>query len=345
MSMLNNASLHKSVFSLAFPMVISNITVPLLGLVDAAVIGHLEHAWYLGGVALGSSMISVLFWLLGFLRMSTTGITAQAWGAKNGQILVNTFLQASILALAFSLLILSMHSPVLDIIFYFSDASTEVKKYAEQYGNIRVWSAPAALLNLVVMGWLLGTQNAKKPMILVVVVNALNILLDLILVVAFDLKVQGVATATVVADYCGMLLGLYFVSQRFIKHALHKELLAWQQTFFGLKNLIVLNRDIFLRSLCLQAAFVFMTFQAANISDTVVAANVVLMNFLLVISFAMDGFAYAMEAMVGKAIGEQNRHSLAESLLVTTFWSLVLSLLITVVFVLFGNDIIDQITS
>ncbi|CZF82894.1 MATE family efflux transporter DinF [Grimontia marina] len=344
LSALQQKALHVRVFSLAFPMVLSNITVPLLGLVDAAVIGHLDHAWYLGGVAVGSTMIAVTFWLLGFLRMATTGLTAQAYGADDKAGLANVFLQGISLAWLLALAIIAMHPLIADWVFSYSDASEEVKRYADQYFSVRIWSAPAALTNLVIMGWLLGAQNAKKPMMLLIVINVINIVLDVLFVVGFDWKVQGAAAASVIADYSGMALGLYFVAQRWKQEMLSSPLAQWKKASAGMGRLLKLNRDIFLRSLCLQLAFTFMTFQGATLGDNVVAANAVLMNFLMLVSFAMDGFAYAMEAMVGKAIGARNRNELMDSLTATTFWSLVISLLITAAFLLWGEQIVGIIS-
>ncbi|EOD81765.1 DNA-damage-inducible protein F [Grimontia indica] len=344
LSALQKKALHVRVFSLAFPMVLSNITVPLLGLVDAAVIGHLDHAWYLGGVAVGSTMIAVTFWLLGFLRMATTGLTAQAYGADDKAGLANVFLQGISLAWLLALAIITVHPLIADWVFSYSDASAEVKRYADQYFSVRIWSAPAALTNLVIMGWLLGAQNAKKPMMLLIVINVINIVLDVLFVVGFGWKVQGAAAASVIADYSGMALGLYFVAQRWKQEMLPAPLAQWKKASAGMGRLLKLNRDIFLRSLCLQLAFTFMTFQGATLGDNVVAANAVLMNFLMLVSFAMDGFAYAMEAMVGKAIGARNRNELIDSLTATTFWSLVISLLITAAFLIFGEQIVGVIS-
>ncbi|WP_281545109.1 MATE family efflux transporter DinF [Grimontia sp. SpTr1] len=344
LSALQQKALHVRVFSLAFPMVLSNITVPLLGLVDAAVIGHLDHAWYLGGVAVGSTMIAVTFWLLGFLRMATTGLTAQAYGADDKAGLANVFLQGISLAWLLALAIVAVHPLIADWVFSYSDASAEVKRYADQYFSVRIWSAPAALTNLVIIGWLLGAQNAKKPMLLLIVINVINIVLDVLFVVGFGWKVQGAAAASVIADYSGMALGLYFVAQRWKQEMLPAPLAQWKKASAGMGRLLKLNRDIFLRSLCLQLAFTFMTFQGATLGDNVVAANAVLMNFLMLVSFAMDGFAYAMEAMVGKAIGARNRNELMDSLTATTFWSLVISLLITAAFLIFGEQIVGVIS-
>lgn len=342
---LSNRAMHKRVLLLAIPMVLSNITVPLLGLVDAAVIGHLEHAWYLGGVALGSTMISVTFWLLGFLRMSTTGLAAQSFGANNHQQLGLVFVQGMTMAMSFAAVFLLLHGVVAESIFSLSDASEQVKKYADQYFSIRAWSAPAALANFVILGWLLGAQNAKAPMWMVIVTNTMNIALDLLFVIGLGWQVEGAALASVIADYSGMAFGLYCVWRIWHKKQLPSPIALFSKTTQGLMRFVKLNRDIFLRSLCLQATFTFMTFQGASFGDEVVAANAVLMSFLMIISYGMDGFAYAMEAMVGKAIGAKDRQELNQSLIGTFFWSLIICLLLTVVFYAFGSNLIQVITS
>lgn len=344
LSFLSNWSLHKQVLWLAIPMVLSNITIPLLGLVDAAVIGHLDHAWYLGGVALGGTMISVSFWLLGFLRMATTGLTAQATGAKSGEQLCLVLLQGLMMAGMFALLFLSLHPWISEWVFALSDASDQVKFYGQQYFSIRVWSAPAALANFVILGWLLGTQNAKAPMWIVIVSNLTNIMLDLLFVMGFGWKVEGAALASVLVGYTGMSLGLFFVYRTWIKLTLPSVFSQLGALTNGIGRFVRLNRDIFLRSLCLQAAFTFMTFQGASFGDDVVAANAVLMSFLMMISYGMDGFAYAMEAMVGNTIGAKDEKQLKLSLIGTFFWSLIICALLTLVFALGGSLLISMIT-
>ncbi|NAW57634.1 MULTISPECIES: MATE family efflux transporter DinF [unclassified Vibrio] len=342
--MLSNRAMHKQVLLLAIPMVLSNITVPLLGLVDAAVIGHLEHAWYLGGVALGSTMISVTFWLLGFLRMSTTGLTAQSYGADDKHKLALVLIQGLLMALAFALLFLLLHTQLSEWVFAFSDASREVKHYGQQYFAIRAWSAPAALANFVLLGWLLGTQNARAPMWMVIITNATNIALDVLFVIGLGWKVEGAALASVLADYSGMLFGLWCVWRTWHTRQLPSPRGLVGQSMQGIGRFVRLNRDIFLRSLCLQATFSFMTFQGASFGDEVVAANAVLMSFLMMISYGMDGFAYAMEALVGKAVGARDRGELNESLVGTSFWSLIICLLLTLLFGLAGSQMIGLIT-
>ncbi|EKO3933361.1 MATE family efflux transporter DinF [Vibrio fluvialis] len=336
--------MHRQVLWLAIPMVLSNITIPLLGLVDAAVIGHLEHAWYLGGVALGSTVISVTFWLLGFLRMSTTGLTAQAFGADNRAGLARVWLQGMLMALGFAAVFLLLHRIIADGVFGFSSASTEVKLYAQQYFVIRAWSAPASLVNFVLLGWLLGTQNSRAPMWMIIITNVVNIVLDLLFVLGLGWKVQGVALASVIADYSGMGFGLWCVWRYWLQHQLPSPLALLRESTQGLSRFVRLNRDIFLRSLCLQAAFSFMTFQGAAFGDQTVAANAVLMSFLMMISYGMDGFAYAMEAMVGKAIGAKSETQLKAAMIGSAFWSVIICLLLTLVFGWYGSALIRLIT-
>lgn len=348
LSGFNDWSLHKRILMLAIPMVLSSITVPLLGLVDAAVIGHLEHSYYLGGVALGGTMISMTFWLLGFLRMSTTGLSAQALGASHQRNLALVAVQGILMALLLATVFLIFHRFLLELIFSFSDASEQVKYYGKQYFLIRAWSAPAALCNFVLLGWLLGTQNAKAPMWMVICANVTNIVLDVLFVVILDWKVEGAAYASVMADYLSACVGFIFVYQTWIKRKLEplSQLLALKfiALFDGIGKFVALNRDIFLRSLCLQAVFAFMTFQGANFGDDVIAANAVLMSFLMMISYGLDGFAYAIEAMIGKAIGAKDRAELKLSLIGTFFWSFLVCLLLTLMFALGGNALIGLIS-
>ncbi|MGL4223541.1 MAG: MATE family efflux transporter DinF [Vibrio sp.] len=342
---LQQKSVHRQVLAIALPMVLSNITVPLLGLVDAAVIGYLEHAWYLGGVALGSTMIGVTFWLLGFLRMSTTGLSAQAHGAQNPHQLGQVLLQSSVIALGLAALFLLVHRPIAELIFQFSTASLPVKTQAANYFYLRAWSAPAALLNLVLLGWLLGTQNARVPMWMVIIINLTNIAFDLLLVLGLDLKVEGVAMASVIADYTGLMFGLMFVIRYWRQQQLPAPLSLLTTLGAQLSRLATLNRDIFLRSLCLQAVFSFMTFQGAALGDQTVAANAVLMSLLMIISYGMDGFAYAMEAMVGKAIGGKDNQQLRASMIGSTFWALLICALLSLLFFSLGTQIIQLITN
>lgn len=336
---------QKQVLLIAAPMIASNLTVPLLSLVDTAVVGHLDHPWYLGGVALGSSLISLLFFLLGFLRMSTTGLTAQAFGAANRSAIGQHLQQAILSALALALLLLTLHPLVLLLAQHLSNTSHEVFTQASIYFQIRIWSAPATLLNMALLGWFLGLQNARYPMALLVFNQSVNIVLDILFVLVFDWKVAGVAAASVIAEYCTLALGIWLASKMWRAQQIplisrHKLL-----KLSGFKRLFALNRDIFIRSLCLQLVFVFIAFQGASFGDNVVAANAVLLTFLMMVSYALDGFAYAAEACTGKAVGAKNTTELHELIKILIAWGAVLGVLFALLYWLAGSSIISLITS
>lgn len=336
---------HLAVLAIAIPMILSNITVPLLGIVDSAVIGHLENSGYLGGVAVGGTMINLILWLFGFLRMATTGITAQAFGSKNKRKQVQILLQALSMAILFSILILALSVPISHLILSYSDTSEVIKLYAGHYFLIRITSCPAALINLVIMGWLLGNHRAIKAMWLLIFTNLVNVILDLIFVPGFNMGVQGAALASVIADFLGLFLGIYFVIKTWKEIGLPKFKMRVHEIFEDVLNLVKLNLDVFIRSLFLQLVFIFMTFKGATFGDDIAAANAILMNFLMFISYVMDGFAYTMEALVGSSFGSKNKETLQRDLIIASFWSLVISILGTIVFALYGEAIIHFMTS
>lgn len=213
-SWLREPRRHSAVFALALPMVFSNVTTPLLGLVDTWVIGHLGQAWFLGGVSVGATLINLLFWLLGFLRMSTTGLTAQAQGAASAEGQMDTLARALGLAVGLGLALLLLVLPFLPAIIGLSGGSPEVQVYAGDYVSVRIWSAPAALCNLVIMGWLLGMQDARSPMLLLILSNLVNMVLDAWFVLGLGWQVRGVAAASLLADYSSLGVGLWLVSRR-----------------------------------------------------------------------------------------------------------------------------------
>lgn len=337
---LLNLQSHKKILLLTLPMVFSTITVPLLGLVDTAVIGHLDQAWYLGGVAVGSMIINIILWLFGFLRMATTGMTAQAYGAKDIIKQANLLFQGLFMAFILGLGLLILANPLVNLILSFNSASQEIKFYAEQYFLTRILSTPAALANLVIIGWLLGRQHSTQTMLVIITTNIINIILSLLFVINLGWQVKGVALASVVADYSGLLLALYFVSRDWP----HPTWPKFKEFISGIEKLFQLNFDIFLRSVCLQLTFSFLVFYGATLGDNIAAANAVLMSFLMLISYGVDGFAYTMEAMVGEAIGQNNKKQLINSIIIITFWCFIISIILTLAFIFKGGEIISFIS-
>lgn len=336
---------HRQVLALALPMLLSNITVPLLGLVDTWVIGHLGDAALLGGVAVGATLINLVLWLCGFLRMSTTGLTAQALGAADEREGAQLLGRGLVMALLLALLLLLGRPWLVEWAFAASDASGAVKEVARSYFTIRLWGGPAALCNLVILGWLLGRQDARAPMLILIASNSLNIVLDIWLVRGVGWGVQGAALASLLADYASLLLGGYCVTRHRSITVLRTQWHDLLRSAKPYRHMLALNRDIFIRSLCLQACFVFMTFQGAKLGDVVVAANAVLLNFLMLLSYGLDGFAYAAEAMVGRAVGTRRRDQLARAIRLNLQWALLTALLATLAFVWGGELLIRAMTS
>lgn len=334
----------KALWRLALPMIFSNITVPLLGLVDTAVIGHLDSPVYLGGVAIGATATSFLFMLLLFLRMSTTGLTAQAFGAKDPVRLARALVQPLILALGTGLLIVVLRTPLIDLALHVVGGSEAVLEQARRFLEIRWLSAPASLANLVLLGWLLGVQYARAPVILLVVGNLLNIVLDLWLVMGLHMNVQGAALATVVAEYGTFFIGLWMVKRVLAMRGITLAMLktAWHG---NIRKLLALNRDIMLRSLLLQLCFGALTVFGARLGPEIVAVNAVLMTLLTFTAYALDGFAYAVEAHSGQAYGARETGLLEEVWRAACRQSGLVALSFALVYALFGTNIVALLTS
>ena len=342
MSLLKTSD--KALWRLALPMIFSNITVPLLGLVDTAVIGHLDSPVYLGGIAIGAMATSFLFMLLLFLRMSTTGLTAQAFGAKDPVRLGRALVQPLILALVAGLLIAVFRTPLIDLALHIVGGSEAVLEQARRFLEIRWLSAPASLANLVLLGWLLGVQYVRAPVILLVVGNVLNIVLDLWLVMGLHMNVQGAALATVVAEYATFFIGLWMVKRVLVMRGVSLAILknAWRG---NMRKLLALNRDIMLRSLLLQLCFGAMTVLGARLGPEIVAVNAVLMTLLTFTAYALDGFAYAVEAHSGQAYGARQAGKLQEVWRAACRQSGLVALVFALIYALFGGQIVALLTS
>lgn len=340
---------HQQLFALAIPMILSNITVPLLGLVDTAVIGHLPHAYYIGGSTVGATIITFITWLCGFLRQSSTGLAAQAYGQKSAHENLLVLLRGFFVALVLATVVIIFQQYYLDLALHFAGGSVEVQQYARQYSEIRIYALPASLANLVLFGWLLGNQQAKAVMWALIIMNVVNLVLDLLLVLHFNMAIAGVAYASLVAEYSGLLVGLgvVFIGQSSWRAQLFLQLKQWQEiiTTHVMKRFFKLNRDILLRTLCLQLCFIFITFQGARLGDEVLAANAILMNFLLLISFGLDGIANAAEAMVGEAKGAKNKKQQHDVVRVSLYWTGIFAIFYCLLFIIFGQQFIHLITS
>ncbi|CAI1812372.1 MATE family efflux transporter DinF [Serratia proteamaculans] len=334
----------KALWRLALPMIFSNITVPLLGLVDTAVIGHLDSPTYLGGVAVGSMATSFLFMLLLFLRMSTTGLTAQALGAQNPPGLARAFMQPLLLAVLAGVAIVLLRYPLIELALKIVGGDGVVLEQARLFLEIRWLSAPAALANMVILGWLLGVQYVRAPVILLIVGNLLNIVLDVWLVMGLGWNVQGAATATAISEYATLLLGLGLSWRVMRIRGISVPMLrqAWRG---NLRRLLALNRDIMLRSLLLQLCFASLTIFGARLGGEVVAVNAVLMNLLTFTAYALDGFAYAVEAHSGHAYGARDDSQLRKVWRAACRQACLVALGFGLLYAVAGQQIIAALTS
>lgn len=335
---------HRQIWQLALPMIIANITTPLLGLVDTAMMGHLASPLYLGAVAIGGMIFDFVFWGFGFLRMGTTGLTAQAFGQDNRSEIKAILWRALLISALISLLILIVQKPLAIVSFYLIQSSSEVEKLGLQYFNIRIWSAPATLGLYAISGWLLGLQNVRAPLAIVIVTNLSNIALDVLFVVEFQWAIQGVALASVCAEYLGLLLAfmLLIANRRYsIKWPTWLEILQLDK----LKAMLYINHNLFIRTLCLIFAFAFFTTQSARLGELILAANSVLLHFQMFLAYALDGLANAAEVLTGRAIGKKDKRMLKQALLTIALWSSLLAIVFSTVYSIFGAQVIHLLTS
>lgn len=337
------ANPHAAVWRIAFPLILSNVTVPLLGMVDTAVVGHLDSAHYLAAVGVGATIFGFLFMGLNFLRMGTTGLTAQAFGADQGAELRNVLGQALLTAWTLGVLLIVLRSPALEFALRLIAPGDLVREQAEVYYNIRIWSAPAVLANYALLGWFIGLQNARVPLAIAIIINVINIGLDLWLVLGLHLDVAGVAAASVVAELIGMVVGLLLAVRVLRAHPgkWQRELL-FDRT--RIARLFSVNVNLLLRTLALAFAFAFLTARGARKGDLVLAANTLLLNFQFVMSFALDGLANAAEALVGQAHGKRDRSALRQAVIVTLGWSGLIAMTFSLLYLIAGHGIINLLT-
>ena len=295
-------TLDHRIWAIAWPAIVANISIPLLGVVDASLLGHLDSPRHLGAVALGSAVLSFLYWGFGFLRMGTTGDVARANGKGDQQLALLTLLRASLLALLIAALLLLLRTPLLATGLAIMDPDPALEALALRYGELRLLSAPAVLATYTIIGWCIGRQDTRWPMLIVIATNLANIALDWLLIVVVGWASVGAAIATVAAEYLGLALALLAVYQRLPRpwpRVTVAMILA--PTAYG--RLLRSNTNLFLRTLMLLFAFAFFTAAGEELGENVLAANAVMIQFLLLAAFALDGFAYAAEGVAGEALG------------------------------------------
>ncbi|MBX8547109.1 MATE family efflux transporter [Pseudomonas cichorii] len=335
---------HHRVWGLALPMILSNISVPLVALVDTAVIGHLPHAHQLGAVAVGATLYTFLAWAMGFLRMGTTGFAAQAAGRSDGAALRQILLQGLLLAMGLACLLGLIALPFSHLALSLMQPSADLQQMTLDFFHARLFGLPAALATYALVGWFLGTQNARAPLAILLITNAVNILLNLWFVLGLDWGVVGSARASVLAEWTGALIGL-FMARNALRAWPGRIVWAALKLWSNWRPLLAVNRDIFIRTLALQSIMFLITAQGARLGDATVAANALLLNGLLLTSHALDGLAHAVEALCGHAIGARDRTALRRSLVVAGGWSLIASLAFALLFLTGGHLFVQMQTN
>lgn len=332
------------ILHIAIPSIISNITVPLLGLIDVAIVGHLGSASYIGAIAVGGMLFNMIYWIFGFLRMGTSGLTAQSYGGHDLHEATRILLRSLVISLLLALALLLLQYPIRVVAFQLIDASPEVQQLATLYFHICIWGAPATLGLYGFSGWFIGMQNSRFPMYIAITQNIVNIAASLLFVFALGMKVEGVALGTLIAQYAGLLMA-YLLWLRYYR-PLRKY--VGKQNLFGreaMQRFFRVNRDIFLRTLCLVAVTVFFTSTGAAFGDVVLAVNTLLMQLFTLFSYIMDGFAYAGEALTGKYLGAGNPKELKRTIRHLFGWGIGMSAAFTLLYGIGGQGFLGLLTN
>ena len=335
---------NREILQIALPSIVSNITVPLLGLIDAAIVGHLGAASYIGAIAVGGMLFNIIYWIFGFLRMGTSGMTSQAYGQKDEAETMRILARSMGVGMLIALALIILQYPIERIAFTLMKATPEVERLASLYFRICIWGAPAVLGLYSISGWCIGMQNSRFPMYVAITQNIVNILASLVLGYGFGMKIEGVAIGTLVAQYAGLLMAAWLWTSHF------KRLLPYVQlqTLLAkgaIRRFFQVNRDIFFRTLCLVAVTMYFTSAGAAQGEVILAVNTLLMHFFTFFSYIMDGFAYAGEALVGKHLGANDRPALRQMVHQLFVWGIVLSLVFTLVYGIGGKVFLGLITN
>ena len=331
----------RQILQIALPSIVSNITVPLLGMIDVAIVGHMGSPVYMGAVAVGSMIFNLVYWLFGFLRMGSSGLTAQALGRKDLTEVTRILVRSVSVALGIALLLIILQAPLKWLMFWLIGPTTDVAPFASSYFNIVIWGAPASLALFSLMGWYIGMQNTRIPMVISIMQNIVNILASLTLVYGFGMKIEGVALGTVIAQYAGLMMAIGLLVRyysRIFRFFRRDRIFQKMGAFFAV------NRDIFLRTLCLVAVNLFFTSAGARQGAVILSVNTVLIQLYLFFSYFMDSFAYAGEALGGKAYGAHNGIAFRETLRRLWMWMLIVTSAYTLLYIGGGQWIVSLLT-
>lgn len=335
---------NREILQIALPSIVSNITVPLLGLIDVTIVGHLGAASYIGAIAVGGMLFNIIYWIFGFLRMGTGGMTAQAYGQQDDAEMMRLLTRSMGVGSLIAFTLILLQYPIERTAFALIETTPDIERLAATYFRICIWGAPAVLGLYSFSGWFIGMQNSRYPMFIAITQNIVNILVSLALVYGFEMKIEGVAIGTLVAQYAGFLMAITLWMHKYKAIRRHAELhsLMDKQAMY---RFFQVNRDIFLRTLCLVAVTVFFTSAGAAQGEVILAVNTLLMQLFTLFSYIMDGFAYAGEALAGKHIGANNRIGLQQMVRQLFVWGIGLSLVFTLMYGIGGEGFLKLLTN
>jgi len=335
---------NREILQIALPSIVSNITVPLLGLIDVTIVGHLGAASYIGAIAVGGMLFNIIYWIFGFLRMGTGGMTSQAYGRGDEAEMMRLLTRSTGVGMLIALTLIVLQYPIERTAFSLIETTPEVERLAATYFRICIWGAPAVLGLYSFSGWFIGMQNSRYPMFIAITQNIVNILMSLVLVYGLEMKIEGVAIGTLVAQYAGWLMAIGLWMHRY-KHLRPYAELRSLTDKGAMRRFFQVNRDIFLRTLCLVSVTVFFTSAGAAQGEVILAVNTLLMQLFTLFSYIMDGFAYAGEALAGKHIGADNRPALQTMIRQLFVWGIGLSLAFTFIYGIGGEAFLGLLTN
>lgn len=336
--------MNRKILRLAIPNVISNISIPLLGLLDIGLMGHMGSQSYIGAIAIGTLIFNFMFWAFGFLRMGSSGLTAQAFGRRNFSDALMILSRSLILAIIIGILLILIQIPIAKISFFLLNSSYEVETIASQYFFIKIYSAPATLALYAILGWFIGMQDAKTPLIISVFINIINMVYSIIFINVFGMKAEGIALGSLLAQYSGLLLAIWMLHNYYGK--LFKYF-SWQElkSVKPFLNFLNINQNIFIRTMLLIFTFTFFTSRSASLGDNILAGNTLLYQFLIFFSYFMDGFAYAAESLIGKYYGANDNTMVKNTIKKLFIWGGSICLIFTILFIFAGKSLLPVLTN
>lgn len=335
---------HKRVWVLAFPIILSNVTVPLVGAVDTAVVGRLDRPEYIGAVALGASIFSLVFWVFGFLRMGTSGFVAQAFGSNNQPEIQRILLRSLVFAVFTGIAIIALQKPLLEMCLLLFDGNDQLRQLTRDYYSIRIWSAPATLTMYVLLGTLIGLQRTGYVFLTQCLLNILNVLLDLLFVPVMHWGITGVAIASVISEYAALALAIFLLRAQLFG-ALQAHSLGELLDTRAIARLVTHNSNIFIRTLLLVLSFFFFNSAGTRLGANVLAANAILMQILHICSYALDGFAHSSETLAGSAWGQRSKEQYQRAVSASSLQSLTIAVVMSALVYLYGTQMVSLFTN